>query len=1007
MNRDIKYRFCWLVVLLLPGWQAITGEYYTGTGTSIGMGTGTGQLYAQQVEMAGLGDTVSSGGTLRDTLSGQRVMQTFDFEERQYHYLNLPMYWRKIVGRAHFPHYSSGRLDTTWHHSGKYSFELISDGGSVGFSYNPRRIRIKPGSDFHISGYVHLENAPRSRARIVCALTDRIGRVIKSSVHKSSLVSMLDEAPDGWARVDIYIPGNFPKARYVTLELLLLQEEVWNTAAKARGAFSIFQRDVHAKAWFDDISILQIPRVNLYTGQTGNVFGPDSAVELKVEVEGFTALDYQIHLTVRDAQDKILWDEAWVLSGVEGELKTRTIKLPDLRAGLYRATLAILSGNKQIATRTLVFVRLAGLQTQSRLSGNGFGLLAMDSKGGSWDSILQLAHMADAQLLKIPVWSNQTKLTDNNFANTAPADTSVTSNGSGTGIAGGNGTGNSSNVIGNSNGAGNNVTDGNNGGSVLQKGFDKKLIELQQYNIDSVAVFAQGAEADGFNSTGNPGAIIDILSQNKRLWYPQVASLASQYAQQITYWQVGADDLRGNQPWDPRIKNVVQNIHQGFDSLVSGTVIVVPLDSILSVNRNQVGTDCVDLFIPASVPPEVIPAYLQDWRNRGFKNIWVTLKELNSKFYPRQQVLNDFARRIVYARKGFAQGVFINHPWFRREYKARSTIEPTELFAIFRTMADYLGPTRYVGKFYLASGVPAFIFDHDGKGCLFVWDENGTDDNIDSIDNTTDNSNNYTAGRAVGLTGRNIKLYLGQKVVKVDLFGNRSLLKTRNGLTSVNVTHQPILISNVNTNIALLRSYLKLVPSVIDASVSRQHMYLEFKNPFNVNITGRLRFVLNDNAHRNWVVNPSSFSFILRPYQSFRRAFDLKFPANELGGKKQLGAYITLEADSSYKIMAQIPFEISLKGVDVSTFTHRVNQNDLLVQQVVTNETNSPLSLRSFLDLPDMDRMEQSITKLSPGSTVTRNFLIKNANKWVGRYFRIGLYDPNGTRRINYQYKID
>ena len=39
----------------------------------------------------------------REKLTGRRVMQQFDFEERKIHFLKHPMYWQKIEGGLGFP----------------------------------------------------------------------------------------------------------------------------------------------------------------------------------------------------------------------------------------------------------------------------------------------------------------------------------------------------------------------------------------------------------------------------------------------------------------------------------------------------------------------------------------------------------------------------------------------------------------------------------------------------------------------------------------------------------------------------------------------------------------------------------------------------------------------------------------------------------------------------------------------------------------------------------------
>jgi len=155
---------------------------------------------ARQIPPLAPAETGHPPDTTATILTGQRVMQTFDFEERNTNYLDLPMYWHKVVGRDGFPHYSTAVIDSTHHRSGRYSFKLIPDGGSVAYEYDPRRIPVKAGSDFQVTGYVHLENVHTCRARITCALTDRRGVPIPGSEHASQLVGPDQQGLDGWVR---------------------------------------------------------------------------------------------------------------------------------------------------------------------------------------------------------------------------------------------------------------------------------------------------------------------------------------------------------------------------------------------------------------------------------------------------------------------------------------------------------------------------------------------------------------------------------------------------------------------------------------------------------------------------------------------------------------------------------------------------------------------------------------------------------------------------------------
>src|SRR6516164_1043517 len=80
---------------------------------------------------AGGNHRVGAGlGTAGDTIDTNRVLRTFDFEERQLgNDEDLPMHWLKVDG-PELPHYVNGRLTTDRHRSGRYSFRMDLNGGS-------------------------------------------------------------------------------------------------------------------------------------------------------------------------------------------------------------------------------------------------------------------------------------------------------------------------------------------------------------------------------------------------------------------------------------------------------------------------------------------------------------------------------------------------------------------------------------------------------------------------------------------------------------------------------------------------------------------------------------------------------------------------------------------------------------------------------------------------------------------------------------------------------------
>src|SRR3954469_10226877 len=83
-----------------------------------------------------------------------RVLRSFDFEERRLGNVeDLPMDWSKVEG-AGLPHYVNGQLATEASHSGRYSFRLELNGGSLIYRYDASKIRLQRGAHYRVAGFV-------------------------------------------------------------------------------------------------------------------------------------------------------------------------------------------------------------------------------------------------------------------------------------------------------------------------------------------------------------------------------------------------------------------------------------------------------------------------------------------------------------------------------------------------------------------------------------------------------------------------------------------------------------------------------------------------------------------------------------------------------------------------------------------------------------------------------------------------------------------------------------
>jgi len=242
-------------------------------------------------------------------LPGSRVMRTFDFEETKLgNFDPTPMYWSKVVGRG-YPAYSTGQFDHTVSRSANTSFMLNTKGGSVAYRYAPppdKIIPIQPNTDYYILAFVRTSGLKHARADLTAWLADESGNLLlPTEVHSQAYTPSQGATVNGetWQVLYIFLPGpdeaamgeGPTRAKSLVLQMGLSQPQQLEGAADDNlGKFAIYQQDIQGAVWFDDISVLQMPRVGVATHHSDAnhaqppVFNAGEPVELDRQLSDLT-----------------------------------------------------------------------------------------------------------------------------------------------------------------------------------------------------------------------------------------------------------------------------------------------------------------------------------------------------------------------------------------------------------------------------------------------------------------------------------------------------------------------------------------------------------------------------------------------------------------------------------------------------------------------------------------------------------------------------------------------
>ncbi len=602
-----------------------------------------------------------------------RVLRTFDFEERRLgNAEDLPMHWRKVEGDG-LPHYVNGQLATDRARGGRYSFRFDLNGGGLVYRYPAGLIKVQDGAHYRVEGFVRTTPLAKARARVTAYFADQDGRPIAESVRHSELHASGASNPD-WTQLAIELSADDPRADSLVVELGLLQP--MHYAPTSLGARTLFTQDIRGSAWFDDLTVSQVPLVRMRTERPGNIFRRSDPLSLHVVVNDRFVDDLAAQLVITDAQRNVVFQRSGALDIASAESagaggKRMTLTLPDLPPGWYSAALVMTSQGQFLGKQSLDLVRLADDAPPIRPD-NRFGIVATDLPFEGWSDLPDVLSLLAAGRVKLAVW--------------------------------------------------------NSAGDVQQldsASFDHLLERLQEMGIEPTACLVDlpPQVREKLNGASSWTA---LLKADPQLWQPQLAYLISRHANHLSRWQLGGD---GSDAFvqQPEMRDVYQLIYRAFAVLMEAPDLAMPWPAWYELEGELPST--VALHVKPEVLPSQLPLYMEDLRKRDNQELSIYLEPVDAARYGRDVQVRDLAQRIVYALSADARRIDVKLPFgVTRDANVAGAgaddvvKQPQELFIVVRTMMTMLCGATYRGKVPIADGIEAFLFDRGGTGVLILGD---------------------------------------------------------------------------------------------------------------------------------------------------------------------------------------------------------------------------------------------------------------------------------------------
>lgn len=960
-------------------------------------------------------------GEIRSVPEGpRRILRVFSFDEPDNPDPVPPQWQRTTVmpdggPREGFPKFNLAVLDNTVSKSGTTSVQLPTQGGCTALRLKSGEVPIFADADYAITAQVRTSGLEHARAFLTARLLDQRARVVPGSEVRSEPIL----TGGLWRPVSVRVPGGLAGAAWLQIDLELLQERQYvdmssdDPAAKALAQHKVWREDVRGAAWFDDVSVLQIPQATLTTTSPRNIVIGDDPATLVMTVRDLGGDALRARVRVRDLSgtivaehqtpidpggrpvqwtprlpgfgwfnaqmDVIIQPPASDPEGMETEVSRGEVRFIRIPAAIGRAEAARASGatGPRKGTGEAVAGQAAPARTRAGSLASAdaarFGIIAEATPADRLGDLPDLLQRLGTRFVYLPAWTEAT--TTESAAQSLKQRRAALE-------------------------------------SLLRNG---QTITLSMDGVPGPLSRTARIAAD------DALALAGVSTSD---WVPYLSPTLDIFGQRVLRYQFGGT---GNDHafWKRTLAPDLATLDSALSSLVPGPTISIPWIGDRAWPPFDSGdaaytVDAVTLEFPLAFPPGAVGETLGAFRpSVGSESAAIPTTEVTvvpelpeaGRFGP-EAAVTELARRVVEFWRVAGDDkqpktrLAIHRPWDWSE-DSTAQIWPRPESAALVTLMDRLGGRRIVGELRGTPGVKCYILAARNsalntleRGALVAWNESA-------------DPGSATVEAAAAETGLTV----------VDIFGNgRSIAdgneagSTQAGpLVSVPVGETPVFVEGIDPYLALFTASFRLEPTFMPAVVREHEHRIILSNPWPVRITGKLQ--LKEDRDRNspptalsldeWRVSPSGIvDFDMAPGQTLSVPVTLWFGAGQLAGTKEFVIVAKAMADRSYPpVRLKTAIEIGLEDIHMEPELQppsRAGSNDVVVVASVTNRGSRPRTLRLETAARNLPSQQLQISDLPPGQTVLRRFVFKDAAQALsGRRIVISLTDNEEAQRLN------
>jgi hypothetical protein len=925
----------------------------------------------------------------------ERIVRRFDFEERAMNPEEVPLNWFRAQHllpdrpRPGFPAFNRPVFDETLAASGATSVMLPTRGGSTSLRLGAGVILVFPDAQYRVTAMVRTGGLVNARGVLRATMLDELKRPIEGSEVSSEPV--LSE--NAWQSINVDLPGGIASARFLQLELLLLQPAQLALLDPTARAGPRGPDDIQGAVWFDDVSVLQLPRVSILTGVPGNVFVTPERPSVTLDVRDLSGQELTAELEITDIDDAPVASRS-VLIPRGGSRVNAALELP--RFGWYRVRMRLVGlsdvpgAAQTLASTTLMYLdsptdqvpdqdqdlQPAPPPPQAHAQDQGQPAQTSDARRGTASPLRPFAIVATGlppELLgDIPAVAQAVGVPR--------------------------------------------LTLGVSGGDVTQRGalsakLDALLSALAQNPAD-LTIAIERLPADlAARARLDPRAVLALGAIDRAEWEGELAGWIGELGQRVSAWQIGG--VVTDSPLNhASVAGQLDGFRRGLARVSPSPRPSLPwkADSAWPDFAGSPGPAAAAITLPASFPVASIADALLVAAPAAQRGVDVTyvIEPLDRSVYSRRDVLDDWLQRAVEVWAHTHRSDERLPParvalWPGLRPAPNRSLRPDPLLGAMATLAKATEGMHVVGPFESVPGVRGYVLAptsgtaigslNIGSGALIVWSTG-------------------EAGPIAEIAG----YFGGGRLTVRDAMGNRTDLPppARGGEQRFTVGTTPVFVQGLDPHLVQFLADIRINPGFVPAVVASHDCELLLTNPWSTRISGEVTLVSPDAANiragtrreATWSVTPTApIGFSIPAGGRVRLPFNFVFAAAEEAGVKNLGLSIKLAADRPYAPMSlSRPINVGLEDLDLTVSAQnapRTSGPDVVVTATVANTGQLIRTLQLSAMANGFATQSQPVVDLGPGESAVRRFVFRNAAATLsGRRVRMMLADIDGAERM-------